>query len=478
MKITRKRLSKIRRMKKQSARKYKKGGKKKRKRTLRSRRVNLKKRTIRNKMKGGDKIQEAIESYNNQISNLKKRLPFLEKRQLKIKAELISKKNELLKKRKVSNIKQLPESDRTVLKNYIVLKRENQKEIDNIPIKISNIEVLIQRLKRDAMNAHLVNTLKQASSLKKSGIDSIKKVQPDVEAEIDRGVTIPKVVTTIVKTLKDNKGKILSPGYIVDVIQDPDGVSASTGTSILSNAISRKKSIISTKTQIPTQSLPKMKTISKSLTVNKPIKDIVPNGIQLTAPHITPSTPTVPTHSIVKTPETKQSVESVLNPKPNPKPNPTPNPKTNPKPNPKTNPKPNPTPNPKTNPKPNPKPNPTPNPKTKTKKKAPITSTQLIMKLIMNMQQKKLKIILNKLKVTNAKGDAKSLKKLIIQRYKKIKPDDLYKSLKALNKRKDFSVMKGDSKVKMLSSYINLLKRKTLKRKVQSRKRGKKVYSV
>ena len=149
--------------------------------------------------------------------------------------------------------KQLPESDRKVLTNYMVLKKENQKEIDSIPIKISNIEVLIQRLKRDAMNAQLINTLKQASSLKKSGIDSIKKVQPPVEAEINRGVTIPKVVTTIVKTLKDNKGKILSPGYIVDVIQDPDGVSASTGTSILSNASSRKKSIIPKKMKTQTQ---------------------------------------------------------------------------------------------------------------------------------------------------------------------------------------------------------------------------------
>ena len=34
-------------------------------------------------MKGGDKIQDAIESYNKQIQNLKKRLPFLEKRQQK-----------------------------------------------------------------------------------------------------------------------------------------------------------------------------------------------------------------------------------------------------------------------------------------------------------------------------------------------------------------------------------------------------------
>ena len=93
------------------------------------------------------------------------------------------------------------------------------------------------------------------------------------------------------------------------------------------------------------------------------------------------------------------------------------------------------------------------------------------MKLIMNMQQKKLKAILNKLKVTNAKGDAKALKKLVIQRYKKIKPDVLYNSLKALNKRKDFSVMKGDSKVKMLSSYINLLKKKTLKKKIDARRK-------
>ena len=111
-------------------------------------------------------------------------------------------------------------------------------------------------------------------------------------------------------------------------------------------------------------------------------------------------------------------------------------------------------------------------------KKASVTPTQLIMKLIMNMQQKKLKVILNKLKVTNAKGDAKALKKLVIQRYKKIKPDVLYNSLKGLNKRKDFSVMKGDSKVKMLSSYINLLKKKTLKKKIQSRKRKQRVISV
>jgi hypothetical protein len=451
MKITRKRLNKIRKMKRQSARKYKKRGKKKRRRTLRSRRVNLKKRSIRNKMKGGDKIQEAIDTYNKQISNLKKRLPFLEKRQIKIKTDLISKKNELLKKREVSNIKQLPESDRTVLKNYIVLKKENQKEIDSIPIKISNIEVLIQRLKRDAMNAQLVNTLKQASSLKKSGIDSIKKVQPPVESEINRGVTIPKVVTTIVKTLKDNKGKILSPGYIVDVIQDPDGVSASTGTSILSNASSRKKSIIPKNSQIKNNSniepkTPKTRFVSP--TVNKPIKDIVPKGFEPSAPPlILPSSPNLITSPTIVSSRERKEFESV--PKTITKPMARKNPST------------------KSISKPIVKPKP------KTKKKTPSTPTQQIMKLIMNMQQKKLKQILNKLKVTNAKGDAKALKKLVIQRYKKIKPDDLYKSLKSLNKRKDFSIVRGDSKVKMLSSYINLLKKKTLKKKIDARRRSR-----
>ena len=170
-------------MKKQSARKYKKNGKKKRRRTLRSRKLNLKKRTIRKKMKGGDKIQDAIDSYNKQIANLKKRLPFLEKRQVKIKSDLLSKKNELLKKRDVNTIKELPEGDKTLLKNYILLKRENQKEIDSIPIKISNLEILIQRIKRDAMNAQFVNTIRQADSLKKKGIDKIKKIQPPVKKE-------------------------------------------------------------------------------------------------------------------------------------------------------------------------------------------------------------------------------------------------------------------------------------------------------
>jgi hypothetical protein len=412
-------------------------------------------------MKGGDKIQEAIDTYNKQISNLKKRLPFLEKRQIKIKTDLISKKNELLKKREVSNIKQLPESDRTVLKNYIVLKKENQKEIDSIPIKISNIEVLIQRLKRDAMNAQLVNTLKQASSLKKSGIDSIKKVQPPVESEINRGVTIPKVVTTIVKTLKDNKGKILSPGYIVDVIQDPDGVSASTGTSILSNASSRKKSIIPKNSQIKNNSniAPKTpKTRFVSPTVNKPIKDIVPKGFEPSAPPlILPSSPNLITSPTIVSSRERKEFESV--PKTITKPMARKKPAT------KSISKPIDKPKPKTKPKAKPKP--------KTKKKTPSTPTQQIMKLIMNMQQKKLKQILNKLKVTNAKGDAKALKKLVIQRYKKIKPDDLYKSLKSLNKRKDFSIVRGDSKVKMLSSYINLLKKKTLKKKIDARRRSR-----
>ena len=96
----------------------------------------------------------------------------------------------------------------------------------------------------------------------------------------------------------------------------------------------------------------------------------------------------------------------------------------------------------------------------------------------MNMQQKRLKKILNKLNVTNTKGDTKSLKKLVIKRYKKIKSDDLYKSLKALNKRKDFSILKSDSKIKMLSSYINLLKKKTLKKKIDARRTAQQGISI
>ena len=160
-----------------------------------------------------------------------------------IKVYKLNKKNELLKKIVVASLKELPETDKSVLKNYVVLKRENQKEIDSIPVKISNLEILTQRIKRDVMNAQFINTIKQADALKKTGIDSIKIKTPHVDSEINCGVTIPKVVTTVVKTLKDNKGKILSPGYIVDVIQDSDGVSAATGASILSIASSRKKPI-------------------------------------------------------------------------------------------------------------------------------------------------------------------------------------------------------------------------------------------
>ena len=154
-------------------------------------------------MKGGDKIQDAIDAYNKQISNLKKRLPYLEKRQIKIKNDLLKKRNELLTKRNVSITKQLPESDRKVLVNYMVLKRENQKEIDSIPIKISNIEVLIQRLKRDAMNAQLVNTLKKANSLKnQTGIDSIRRYNHLLKLKLIVELQYQNVVTTIVKTFK------------------------------------------------------------------------------------------------------------------------------------------------------------------------------------------------------------------------------------------------------------------------------------
>ena len=446
MRITRKRLNKIRHMKKQSVRKYKKYDKKKRERTLRNRKVNLQKRSMKYKIKGGNKIQDAIRSYNNQIVNLKKRLPFLEKRQTKIKANTLSKKNELLKKRGVENIKDLPGSDRAVLKNYILLKRENQNEIDSIPVRISNLEILIQRIKRDAMNAQFINTIKKADSLKKKGLQDIKKIKTPIDSDINRGVIIPKVVTTVVKTLKDNKGKILSPGYVVNVIQDKDGVSASTATSILSNASSRKKSIIPQNQK--NKNTPKIPLDTK---INKSIKEVIPKVLSTTV-----SPPPLNTLRKVNkllpttvTPAPKKAVPIVKN-------------KTLPN---------------KKNPvkqipmKKKPKTSIKSKSKSKTIKKSPPTPTERITKLIMNMKQKKLKKILNKLKVTNAKGDAKDLKKLIIQRYKKINANDLFKSLKGLNKRKDFSIMKRDSKIKMLSSYINLLKKKTLKKKIDARRR-------
>lgn len=446
MRITRKRLNKIRHMKKQSVRKYKKHDKKKRERTLRNRKVNLQKRSMKYKIKGGNKIQDAIQSYNNQIVNLKKRLPFLEKRQTKIKANALSKKNELLKKRGVENIKDLPGSDRAVLKNYILLKRENQNEIDSIPVRISNLEILIQRIKRDAMNAQFINTIKKADSLKKKGLQDIKKIKTPIDSDINRGVIIPKVVTTVVKTLKDNKGKILSPGYVVNVIQDKDGVSASTATSILSNASSRKKSIIpqNQKNKIT----PK---IPLDTQMNKSNKEVLPKVLSATI-----STPTLNTlrkvnkllPNRVATPP-KKAEPIVKNKPPYNKKSPV---KQIPmKKKPKTSIK--------------------SKSKAKTIKKSPPTPTERITKLIMNMKQKKLKKILNKLKVTNAKGDAKDLKKLIIQRYKKINTNDLFKSLKGLNKRKDFSIIKRDSKIKMLSSYINLLKKKTLKKKIDARRK-------
>jgi hypothetical protein len=472
MKITKKRLNQIRNMKRQSARKYKKGGKKKRRRTLRSRKVNLKKRTIRYKMKGGDKIQDAIDSYTKQISNLKKRLSFLEKRQQKIKSDMLNKKNELLRKRGVNSIKELQDTDKTVLKNYVLLKRENQKEIDSIPVKISNIEILIQRIKRDAMNAQFVNTIQKANLLKKKGIDKIKNIPKSVDSEINVGVTMPKVVTTVIKTLKDNKGKILSPGYMVDVIQDPDGVSASTGTAILSNASSREKSII-----------PK-----KSATVNKSIKDIVPPELAPSAPPIetpipinTPiqtitsdqslpkaSLPIAPVVSISEPATIETSRRQRVTKKRN---------KTNT--------------NSSSRNKSKSKQKKRQKPKSKkknsaaskgkktqitkkkkaakTKKKLNVNSKRL-KQIILHLKKSNTEKLLKKLKVRNynKKKNAKELKEMIIKRYETMKNDNLYNILKSINqtnKKKKIIIRKGDSKIKMLTSYINFLKKRTLKNK-------------
>lgn len=479
MKITRKRLNQIRNMKSQSARKYKKGGKKKRRRTLRSRKVNLKKRTIRHKMKGGDKIQDAIDSYTKQISNLKKRLSFLEKRQQKIKSDMLNKKNELLRKRGVNSIKELQDTDKTVLKNYVLLKRENQKEIDSIPVKISNLEILIQRIKRDAMNAQFVNTIQKANLLKKKGIDKIKSIPKSVDSDINVGVTMPKVVTTVIKTLKDNNGKILSPGYMVDVIQDPDGVSASTGTAILSNASSREKSIIpkksatvnkSIKDIVPPELAPSAPPIETSIPINTPIQTITPDqtlprASLPIAPVVSISEPaTIETSRRQRVTSRRQRVTKKRN-------------KTNTNSSSRN----------KSKSKQKKRQKPKSNKKNRTatiakktqvskKKKAAKTKKKLnvnskrLKQIILHLKKSNTEKLLKKLKVRNynKKKNAKELKEMIIKRYDAMKNDNLYNILKSINqtnKKKKIIIRKGDSKIKMLTSYINFLKKRTLKNK-------------
>ena len=97
MKITKQRLDKIRKMKYQSAKKKRKKRKPKKKiRTLRNRHVNLKKGTIKRKMKGGNQAQ--INELNKKIMQHKQKIA-QHKQKISFHLQRIKNTEEELKKR-------------------------------------------------------------------------------------------------------------------------------------------------------------------------------------------------------------------------------------------------------------------------------------------------------------------------------------------------------------------------------------------
>jgi hypothetical protein len=97
-----------------------------------------------------------------------------------------------------------------------------------------------------------------------------------------------------------------------------------------------------------------------------------------------------------------------------------------------------------------------------TKQPQPATN-KTISRLIKNFQTKKLKVILSRLKAPNKRGTPQQLKADIFDRFNKTNKMQLYNYLKTLNRLDNVSIKSSDSKIKMFSLFINLIKSKTHK---------------
>ena len=440
MKITRKRLNKIRKMKKQSARKNKKNRQKHKRRTLRSRKLNLKKRTIRIHKKGGDPIQKAINELNQRIKFLKKSEVYIKKQLQKDRKNALEKRKQFLDNGS-KTMKDLTTSQKGQLQIMLNKVKGHKKQLDNIPVQIQQLELQIQNIKRGAMNAQLISTVKKAKEMSDSQIKKMKSSQPtnkSVASDFHSGEVHPKIITTMIRTLKSNKGKILSPGYIVDVIQDPDGVSASTGTTILSQASSRVKplrpSIKFSSAPIPStppielgmsqskkslkQRIQKRKEIQASKT--KPVeskfnfnmakkKQVVQGKKKKQVVPAKKKTQVVPAKKKTQVVPAKKKTQVVQ--------------------------------------------------AKKTQKM--INNEKMLMKIIKPFQQKKLMIILNKLGVSKKTGDAKKLKETLIERYNNLNRDQMYNFISKFNKTKELNVKKNMSKLQILLLFIKLIRKKS-----------------
>lgn len=549
MKITGKRLNKIRKMKYQSARKNKNKKRKNKRRTLRSRKVNLKKGTMHHRRGGAiltraknlfkskkqklkEKINEAELALNTQINYLTNQI-----KDLNLQLNNNQSGLEEFKKKYKTQTSEARLSDRISAlnspnqgsrksKEELKLKNTLRQEFKTLKIKeksltksikqkkgiLLNLQKQKQTLKDSKDSATFVNALKKTnkviSQLNKSTRDALSSPDPaspsNSAISAVRGVPSTRskqnVVTTIVKSLKDNKGNIVSPGYIVDVIHDPDGVSASTGALLMSDASTRTKSLTN-----PSKPAGPLTPVERQQAILDDIKSrnqknkskyehkIGPDSGIIEFEHknlgtVSPSKVNKPNISqrekVIKLKETKSRIDSrkksvkskesksrastkkkapskkktVVESKES-----------------KT----------RTQSRKN---------TTVAKKKAaaaakkkkaaaakkkkpqvakkrnnsetkqpPPATNKAISRLIKNFQTKKLKVILSRLKAPNKRGTPQQLKADIIDRFNKTNKMQLFNYLKTLNRLDKVSIKRSDSKIKMFSLFINLIKSKTHK---------------
>lgn len=532
MKITGKRLNKIRKMKYQSARKNKNKKRKIKRRTLRSRKVNLKKGTMRHRPGGAiltraknlfkskkrilaEKVEEAENFLTSQIENLSLQISGIKSDQKITNSQVNTLKSNIKKNSRDQLFIENPSLENEMKQEFFTLRRK-QKNLDKSLSQkekiLVNLKKQLTNIKNSKDNAKYAQALKNAntviSQLNESARDALStpvsaatlpSVSKKSTISATRGVPSTRskqnVVTTIVKSLKDNKGNIVSPGYIVDVIHDPDGVSASTGALLMSDASTRTKSltnpVVSSPISKPAGPLTpaerqqailddiKSRNENKSKYEYKMGPDsgtieFEQKNLGKVSPLKVNSPSTSPREKVIKLKETKsrinarkKSAESKES---------------------KT----------RTQSRKN-----TATAKKKkaadaakkkkaadaakkkkgteaarkkkaaaaakkkrnnseTKQPQPATN-KTISRLIKNFQTKKLKVILSRLKAPNKRGTPQQLKADIIDRFNKTNKMQLYNYLKTLNRLDNVSIKSSDSKIKMFSLFINLIKSKTHK---------------
>ena len=547
MKITGKRLNKIRKMRYQSARKNRNKKRKNKKRTLRSRKVNLKKGTMRHKRGGAiltkaknlfkskkrilaEKVEAAENFLTTQIENLSLQISGIKSDQKITNSQVNTLKSNIKKNSRDQLFIENPSLENEMKKEFLTLRRK-QKNLDKSLSQkekiLVNLKKQLTNIKNSKDNAKYAQALKKAntviSQLNESARDALSTPVSALPSKntisAARGVPSTRskqnVVTTIVKSLKDNKGNIFSPGYIVDVIHDPDGVSASTGALLMSDASTRTKSLINPVVSSPTSKpagpltpaerqqailddIKSRNQKNKSKYEHKigPDSGIIEfehknlgkvSTLKVNSPN------TSPREKVIKLKETKSRIDSRKKSAKSKESKSRASTKKK---------------------APSKKKTVVESKESKTrtqsrknttvakkkaaaaakkkkaadaakKKKAAVAkkkkaaakkkrnnsetkqpqpaTNKTISGLIKNFQTKKLKVILSRLKAPNKRGTPQQLKADIIDRFNKTNKMQLYNYLKTLNRLDNVSIKSSDSKIKMFSLFINLIKSKTHK---------------